>query len=125
MDRKLVRLENGLYNMEYKKVVEERVKSQGKLKEDEYYITDNGLFVFTETYHIRRGHCCGLKCKHCPYSPKLQEKQSLIYDTLLVNLPTLKKEEVSQIFNFVYNDYSHVLELKNGELKIKKVFGEE
>ena len=69
MDRKLVRLENGLYNMEYKKVVEERVKSQGKLKEDEYYITDNGLFVFTETYHIRRGHCCGLKCKHCPYSP--------------------------------------------------------
>lgn len=73
MDRKLVRLENGLYNMEYKKVVEERVKSQGKLKEDEYYITDNGLFVFTETYHIRRGHCCGLKCKHCPYSPKFQK----------------------------------------------------
>jgi len=59
--------------MEYKKVVEERVKSQGKLKEDEYYITDNGLFVFTETYHIRRGHCCGLKCKHCPYSPKFQK----------------------------------------------------
>ena len=56
---------------------------------------------------------------------KLQKKQSLIYDTLLVNLPTLKKEEESQIFNFVYNDYSHVLELKNGELKIKKVFGEE
>lgn len=73
MDRKLVRLENGLYNMGYKKVVEERVKNHGKLKEDEYYITDNGLFVFTETYHIRRGYCCGLKCKHCPYNPKFQK----------------------------------------------------
>lgn len=52
---------------------------------------------------------------------ELQKKQSLIYDTLLVNLPTLKKEEESQIFNFVFNDYSHVLELKNGELKIKKI----
>ncbi len=56
---------------------------------------------------------------------ELQKKQSLIYDTLLVNLPTLKKEEESQVFNFVYNDYTHVLELDNGELRIKKIFSGE
>lgn len=28
----------------------------------------NGLMVFTEQYHLRRGHCCGSNCRHCPYS---------------------------------------------------------
>lgn len=33
----------------------------------DYYIDENGLFVFTETYHLKRGYCCGNSCKHCPY----------------------------------------------------------
>lgn len=38
-----------------------------------YYINENGMFVFTEKYHLERGWCCGDKrkdgkrCKHCPY----------------------------------------------------------
>lgn len=28
---------------------------------------EKGLFVMTETYHLKRGFCCGSKCRHCPY----------------------------------------------------------
>lgn len=35
-------------------------------KED-YYFNEKGLLVFTEAYHIKRGYCCGNKCRHCPY----------------------------------------------------------
>jgi hypothetical protein len=33
----------------------------------DYYINKQGLLVFTETYHIKRGHCCQSGCLHCPY----------------------------------------------------------
>ncbi len=32
----------------------------------DYYI-ERGCWVFTEAYHLRRGHCCGSGCRHCPY----------------------------------------------------------
>jgi hypothetical protein len=28
---------------------------------------ENGLVVFTAAYHLRRGYCCGSRCRHCPY----------------------------------------------------------
>lgn len=37
-----------------------------KLGEDFYY-DDLGRMVFTETYHLKRGTCCGNGCKHCPF----------------------------------------------------------
>ncbi|MBM3464683.1 MAG: hypothetical protein FJX76_21510 [Armatimonadetes bacterium] len=36
------------------------------LQPDDYYI-ENGLYVFTERYLMRRGWCCGNGCRHCPY----------------------------------------------------------
>ncbi|MEI6087719.1 MAG: DUF5522 domain-containing protein [Bacteroidota bacterium] len=33
----------------------------------DYYIDENGLFVFTEKYHVAKGYCCGHGCRHCPY----------------------------------------------------------
>ena len=39
-------------------------------KEFEYYLDENGNFVFTEHYHKKRGECCGNGCKHCPFEPK-------------------------------------------------------
>ena len=39
-----------------------------KLEKEDYYIVD-GKYVFTETYHLKRGSCCGNDCKHCPYDP--------------------------------------------------------
>lgn len=36
------------------------------LEDDEFYM-ENGKFVLTERYHLRRGYCCGNGCRHCPY----------------------------------------------------------
>jgi len=33
----------------------------------DYYINENGFFVFTKAYHLKRGYCCGNNCKHCPW----------------------------------------------------------
>jgi len=33
----------------------------------DYYITSDGKYVFTEVYLKRRGQCCRLHCRHCPY----------------------------------------------------------
>ena len=33
-----------------------------------YYINESGYVVLTEQYHIDRGYCCGMGCKHCPYN---------------------------------------------------------
>ena len=32
----------------------------------DYYI-ENGLYVFTTEYLLRRGYCCQSGCRHCPY----------------------------------------------------------
>ncbi|WP_316747277.1 DUF5522 domain-containing protein [Pedobacter gandavensis] len=33
----------------------------------DYYLNEDGLMVFTEAYHLKRGYCCKNKCKHCPW----------------------------------------------------------
>lgn len=32
-----------------------------------YYLNDDGDLVFTATYHLEKGTCCGFGCRHCPY----------------------------------------------------------
>ncbi len=34
--------------------------------QEDYYI-ENGLYVFTANYHLKRGSCCKNGCRHCPY----------------------------------------------------------
>ena len=29
---------------------------------------EGDTIVFTEQFHLRRGHCCGNGCRHCPYT---------------------------------------------------------
>lgn len=36
--------------------------------ETDYYFNEDGLMVFTESYHRKRGFCCKNKCKHCPWN---------------------------------------------------------
>jgi hypothetical protein len=31
---------------------------------------ENGLIVFTEAFHLKRGYCCKSGCRHCPYGFK-------------------------------------------------------
>ena len=53
--------------MEDKKVPEDLSGHSQKNKID-FYI-ENGKYVFTAEFHIKRGHCCGNFCRHCPYYP--------------------------------------------------------
>ena len=34
----------------------------------DFYYNEDGLFVFTEQYHLDQGYCCGNGCLHCPYN---------------------------------------------------------
>lgn len=37
---------------------------------EEFYVNDSGLFVFTAEHLLARGYCCGNGCLHCPYNYK-------------------------------------------------------
>lgn len=39
------------------------------VENEDYYINTDGNFVFTKTYHLKRGYCCNNGCLHCPYRP--------------------------------------------------------
>ena len=43
-----------------------------KLLPSDYYY-DDGNMVMTESYHKRRGSCCGSGCLHCPYDPPYEK----------------------------------------------------
>ncbi len=38
------------------------------IENEDYYILPDGRYVFTAAYHLKRGHCCGNGCRHCPYN---------------------------------------------------------
>ena len=41
--------------------------SHTQLKEGIDYYVENGLFVFTAAFLLKRGYCCESGCRHCPY----------------------------------------------------------
>ena len=41
---------------------------QELIEEDDYYLNEKGLLVFTKKFLLSRGYCCGSGCKHCPYN---------------------------------------------------------
>lgn len=45
-----------------------------ELVEGRDYTVENGLFVFTRDYLLRRGYCCGSGCRNCPYPPSEKPK---------------------------------------------------
>lgn len=47
----------------------------------DYYI-QNGKWIFTKEFHLKRGKCCGCYCKHCPYEH--------------INVPDYKKKKPEQ-----------------------------
>jgi len=49
------------------RAMKEEKKPLPALTAEDYYINGQGLMVFTEKYHLKRGYCCGNGCKHCPY----------------------------------------------------------
>jgi len=49
---------------------EDKPKAEEPLKQGLDYYLENGYWVFTEHYHLKRGTCCGSACRHCPYRKK-------------------------------------------------------
>lgn len=41
------------------------------IKGEDYYLDEKGRYVFTEKFHLKRGFCCGHKCKHCPWTKNI------------------------------------------------------
>jgi cob(I)alamin adenosyltransferase len=48
--------------------VEDLHRAAVKEGRETYVDPATGLTVFTALAHRRRGHCCGSKCRHCPYN---------------------------------------------------------
>jgi hypothetical protein len=44
-----------------------QTQAQSLIEGIDYQIEAGGLLVFTAWYHLKRGHCCGSRCRHCPY----------------------------------------------------------
>lgn len=42
-------------------------RKKTKLVEHIDYTLENGLYVFSAWFHLKRGKCCGNGCKHCPF----------------------------------------------------------
>lgn len=40
---------------------------RNELDKEDFYMSEEGFIVFTESYHLKRGYCCKSGCKHCPY----------------------------------------------------------
>jgi hypothetical protein len=45
-------------------------KSGADFEEGLHYQVKDGLWIFTEFYHIQRGYCCKSGCVHCAYGFK-------------------------------------------------------
>ncbi|MFN7949573.1 MAG: DUF5522 domain-containing protein [Blastocatellia bacterium] len=45
-------------------------QAASELREGTDFYRENGFIVFTREFHLKRGECCGSRCRHCPYDPR-------------------------------------------------------
>jgi hypothetical protein len=45
----------------------EGIFNKKDLAPEDFYFSEKGYKVFTESYHLKRGRCCQNNCRHCPY----------------------------------------------------------
>jgi Family of unknown function (DUF5522) len=52
---------------------------------DDFYYNEQGFFVFTADWHLKKGYCCGNGCLHCPFDyrnvPEPQKNELLLSKT--------------------------------------------
>jgi len=51
-----------------------------KLLPTDFYYDELGRRVMTESYHCRRGSCCGNGCRHCPFEPRYEKGNTILKD---------------------------------------------
>lgn len=44
--------------------------------QEDYYFDEQGFLVFTEKYHLKRGYCCQMGCRHCPWKKQKELKKA-------------------------------------------------
>ena len=54
-------------------------KISKKVEEEDYYL-EKGYLVMTEKFHMKRGFCCGKRCRHCPYEPQFQRNNTVLQE---------------------------------------------
>lgn len=54
-----------------------------KLLPSDFYYNSEGKMVMTESYHKRRGKCCGSGCLNCPFEPKHQKDNENLKESQL------------------------------------------
>lgn len=47
--------------------VSDTVRSKPRLVEHVDFQIENGNYVFSSWYHLKRGYCCGSGCRNCPF----------------------------------------------------------
>ena len=52
-----------------------------KLLPSDFYYDNQGRMVMTESYHKRRGSCCGSGCLHCPYEPQYKKGNTTLQES--------------------------------------------
>jgi Family of unknown function (DUF5522) len=45
--------------------IQQTLERRASAQEDYYF--EDGNVVFTAAYHLKRGTCCGNRCRHCPF----------------------------------------------------------
>ena len=50
-------------------------RQDAELQEGLDYYVEDGLFVFTATFLLKRGYCCESGCRHCPYDYKREKAE--------------------------------------------------
>lgn len=52
----------------YQTAPQEAIRWQGQALIDGVdYTIEQGFYVFSRWFHLKRGQCCGHACRHCPY----------------------------------------------------------
>ena len=64
---------------------------RSKLVQGVDYYMDGGKFVFTTAYHLKRGHCCNSRCRHCPYGLAPNPEQGKVSAPRVVIKPVADK----------------------------------
>jgi hypothetical protein len=77
-----------------------------KLIENVHYYIENGMWVFTEQYHLEKGRCCRNNCRHCPYKPI--KKNNMTNETYQDSEPVYKVDSEDHLHNWVFHYNPHV-----------------
>jgi hypothetical protein len=48
--------------------------AEARFVEGRDYYFEDGLMVLKREFLLRRGHCCGSGCRHCPYETDVRER---------------------------------------------------